>query len=304
MPSVRRDASRSVEPVVVPAIERLCVVAPGLLGGSLALACRKARLAHRVVGVARRQETLDEGLSIGAFDEATLELSKGVSGADVVVLAAPVRASISLLTQMSPYLGPASVVTDMGSTKAAICREARRILGPGRFVGGHPMAGSHRSGIQVARADLFQGACYAFVREPETPARSSCVLEEMARGVGAKPLWMTAEDHDRLVARISHLPHLAACALVECADACEISGTRAVELAASGFRDTTRIAAGNPSMWTDICLTNQAAVLECLDEYMDALAHLREKITGEREEDLASWFEQTGAARRRLRDGD
>ena len=237
---------------------------------------------------------------MGAFDRGVREPVEGIAGADLVVLAAPVRASIDLLHVIAPALKPGAIVTDMGSTKAEIMAAAHSTLGPGKFVGGHPMAGSHRSGIAVASADLFEGAPYILSAEADTPSAIRESLWNLAVRLGARPRWIEALDHDRLVARISHLPHVAACALVECADGCTLGSSAAMDLAASGFRDTTRVAAGSAAMWTDICLTSRAGILEALDAYTVSLQRLRSRIAGGDEEALMQWFEAMRSARRRL----
>ena len=283
-----------------PLFSRVTIVAPGLLGGSLALAFRQHGLAGTVVGVARRQETIDEGLERGAFDIGTLNGADGVRGANLLVIGAPVRATIEILSALAPSLPENCLVTDLGSTKRVVMDEALRILGPGRFVGGHPMAGSHESGIAAARAGLFEDARYLLTHDGQTAFEHLEKMEQLARAIGARPLWLDAEDHDALVARISHLPHVAACALVECAEDYTRSGISALSLAAAGFRDTTRIAAGHPAMWSDICLTNKGPLIESLDSFVEALAGLRQRIVEGDEAALSEWLTAAGMMRRRI----
>lgn len=256
------------------------------------------------MGYARRQETLEAGIRIGAFDEASDDLADAVREADLVMVAAPVRAAITLLEAVATHLSPGAIVTDVGSTKAAIALNAARVLPPGCFIGGHPMAGSHRSGINSARADLFVGARYLLTRSPAVPASAAAIMESLVRSIGAEPLWMEPQVHDRLIARASHLPHVAASALVEVVGASRSSGMTALELAAAGFRDTTRVAAGDPVMWTDIIMTNPEEIITSLDAYLEALARLRDMVVRKDERALTEWLAAAAAARRALEAAD
>jgi prephenate dehydrogenase len=258
-------------------IQRLAIVGLGLLGGSVAKAARARGLAAEIIGVGRDVGRLDAARRDGSVDRVTADLAAGARDADVVLLAAPVLAILTLLETVARVVGPETIVTDVGSTKAEIVATAAR-LGrerPLRFVGSHPMAGSEQSGYAHARVDLFQGATVIVTPTETTEPVAVKTVAALWEGVGAgRVVTLDPEAHDRAVAAISHLPHLAAFALV---DAVERFEPGAFAVAARGFRDTTRIAAADPTMWEEIFLANRDALAAGLEAYrasLDALARL------------------------------
>jgi prephenate dehydrogenase len=252
-------------------IRRLAIVGVGLLGGSVAKAARARGVATEIVGVGRDAGRLEAARRDGTFDRVTTDLAGGVTDADVVVLAAPVITILALLEAVAKASGPETIVTDVGSTKREIVATAER-LGPLRFVGSHPMAGSEKAGYAHARVDLFHGATVIVTPgEASEPAAVKTIVA-LWEGVGAARVLTLAPDvHDRAVAAISHLPHLVAFALV---DAVERFEPGAFDLAAGGFRDTTRIAAADPTMWEEIFLANREAMAAGLDVFREAIADL------------------------------
>jgi prephenate dehydrogenase len=259
-------------------IRRLAVVGMGLLGGSLAKAARAGGLAREIVGVGRDRRRLEPALADGTLDTATTDLRAGMAGADLVVLAAPVATIERLLEAVWPLVGEETLVTDVGSTKAAIVRTAERLAAgaPRPFVGSHPMAGSEQSGYAVARADLFRGATVLVTPAETTDPGAVKGVTGFWEALGAvRALLMEPEVHDRAVAAISHLPHLVAVALV---DAVERFEPGAFDVAARGFRDTTRIAAADPVVWEEIFLANRAAVLAGVDAFQHALDDLARAV--------------------------
>ncbi|MGH7323321.1 MAG: prephenate dehydrogenase [Candidatus Rokuibacteriota bacterium] len=255
-------------------LQRLAVLGVGLLGGSVAKAARAHGLAGEIVGIGRDANRLEPALRDGTLDRATTDVAGGVSGADFVVLAAPVGAIERLLETAWPALAPEAVVTDVGSTKQAIVNAALRLAAsrPRQFVGSHPMAGSEQSGYGVARADLFCGATVIVTptdaSAPPTVKAVTAFWEALGAG---RILALDPETHDRLVAAVSHLPHLVACALV---DGVERVDPAAFDVAARGFRDTTRIAAADPEVWEEIFLGNRLALGASLREFLRSLAEL------------------------------
>ncbi|MCC2672178.1 MAG: Prephenate dehydrogenase, partial [Armatimonadetes bacterium] len=261
--------------------DTVAIVGVGLIGGSLGMALRERGLARRVVGLARREATLQEALSVGAIDDGSLEPA-AVHGAELVVLAPPVLTIPPLVEALAPHLSPGAIVTDVGSTKAALMQCLSELVpAHADLVGGHPMAGSERGGVLAARADLFQGAVYVLTRCPRTRPESVARLEALAHALGARPVVMDAEEHDTAVARISHLPHVVAAALAATSGAGGIPAETLRLLVAGGFRDTTRIASSPPEMWRDICLTNRDAILTALDHLDLALGAFRTALEAE-----------------------
>ncbi|MCL6609918.1 MAG: prephenate dehydrogenase [Peptococcaceae bacterium] len=260
-----------------PLFGKAAVVGVGLIGGSLGMAIRSRSLAGEVIGIGRSPEALQAALDHGAVDRVSLSYGD-LSGCDLVIVAVPVGSTAGVLRQMSPHLTPGVLVTDVGSTKVRIVEESRSVLPQGAvFIGGHPMAGSEKEGVAGADPYLFENAFYVITPGPETPEDSLRKLIGMVEGIGAKPVLMDPVDHDLSVAAVSHLPHLVAATLVNCLFDFPGSGKMSL-LAAGGFRDTTRIAAGNPGMWRDIFMTNREFILKALSAFSKRLDEFREAV--------------------------
>ncbi len=258
-------------------IRRLAVVGVGLLGGSVAKAARAQRIAREVVGIGREHARLQAAVDDGALDRATTDLADGVRDADFVVLAAPVRVIEDLLTRVWDVTPADAVVTDVGSSKAGIVGTAAALARrrPLAFVGSHPMAGSEKSGYGVARADLFQGALVVVTPTEASEPQAVKTVTAFWEHLGARVTTLDPAAHDAAVAAISHLPHLVACALV---DAVTREAPAALPIAARGFKDTTRIAAGDPRMWQEIFLANKAPLVEAIASFRRGLAGLEALI--------------------------
>jgi prephenate dehydrogenase len=250
---------------------RLTVVGPGLIGGSVARGARARGLARELVVVARSEGTLREVRAANAADVCTTDLAGGVRGAELVVLCTPVGTLPALIRAAWPHLGTGAVLTDVGSVKQGVVAVAATCPPrPGvAFVGGHPMAGSERSGFAASDPDLFEGRLALLTPGPETPEPAVSRVAALWEALGSQVRCLPAEAHDRGVAQISHLPHLAAYALVTAADG------EALPLAARGFADTTRVAASAESLWTDIFRENQAPLLDALGRYEAVLGRWR-----------------------------
>ena len=254
-------------------IKHVTVIGVGLLGGSAALAIKAHDPSVRVAGVGRRQVSLDAALDVGAIDTAHFDPTECVGKSDLVILATPVGAFERHLRAIAGSLGPKTLVTDVGSTKARVTRLAGRILGPdGPFVGSHPMAGSEQKGVRFSRADLFSGACCIITPTSKTPPQAVNTVEAFWKTLGMRVIRRTPAAHDRAVARISHLPHVLAGLMML------LPGKNDLEVSASGFRDVTRLASGDPEMWRDILTTNRSAVLSALDRFSADTAKLRDLI--------------------------
>ena len=281
-------------------IQTLAIVGVGLLGGSVAKAARAAALARTVVGVGRDAARLERALSDGALDRATTDLDAGVRGADFVLLAAPVLAIEALLERVWRAAPDGATLTDVGSTKAGIVRRGEALAAgrPLAFVGSHPMAGSEQSGYGVARADLFEGATVLVTPTDRTEPRALKAVTGFWEALGARVSALDPEAHDRAVAAISHLPHAVADALM---DAVARFAPEALEFAARGFKDTTRIAASDPDMWADIFLANRTALGASLGAFRQALAALEGAIAGGSREEIRALLARVKAAREALR---
>jgi prephenate dehydrogenase len=277
--------------------DTVAIAGVGLIGGSLGMALRERGLARRVIGIPRRQATIDEALSVGAIDEGSTDLA-ATADADLVVLAAPVLQFEPLASAIAPHLRRGALLTDVGSTKGAITRALPRLLpGHADFVGGHPMAGSEKGGVLAGRADLFEGAIWVLTRGPATKPESVERLATLVKALGADPVEMDPALHDDAVARISHLPHVVAAALAEAAGVGEVPAEVLRLLVAGGFKSTTRIAASPPEMWRDICLSNREAILASLGDFELAIRAFRAALEEGSEEAVAEAFRRGKSAR-------
>ena len=255
-------------------IERLAILGVGLLGGSLAKAVRGQALAREIVGVGRDLARLAPAVRDGALDRATTDIADGVGGADRIVLAAPVLTNEALLAAVWRAVPAGAVITDVGSTKLGIVEAAGRLAAARpdvHFVGSHPMAGSEKSGYAVARPDLFIGATVVVTPTETTDSAVVKGVGELWAALGARVVVLDPATHDRAVAAISHLPHLVVDALVA---AVVDMDPRFLEVAARGFKDTTRIAASDPTVWREIFQQNHEALGEALGVFRRALDRL------------------------------
>jgi prephenate dehydrogenase len=254
-------------------IRRLAIVGLGLLGGSVAKAARAESLAREIVGVGRNAANLAPALRDGTVDHVTTDLREGLAGADMVVLATPVATLERQLPAVWQAALPEALVTDVGSTKATIVRAAETLCArrPLDFVGSHPMAGSNLSGFAVARADLFRHATVILTPTDRTAPGAVKRITEFWEAAGGRVVTMDPATHDRAVAAVSHLPHLVADALV---DAVLRMDPQFLDVAARGFKDTTRIAASSPTVWREIFEENREALAEAVEAFRAALDDL------------------------------
>ena len=278
-----------------PVFARLAVLGLGLLGGSVALAARRRGAAARVVGAARRADVRAAALARGAVDE-ICDFDAAVRGADLVVLATPLFAMPELVRRIAPSLAQGALVTDVGSVKGGLAETLPGLLPEGvSYVGSHPMAGSHHSGFEHAREDLFEGAACVVTEAPEPAVRER--LCAFWRALGARVVLRDAASHDAEVAWMSHLPHAVAFAF---AGALARAPERAFEVAGAGFRDFTRIAQSEPELWADILTANRKALAAPLAAAQESLRELARAIENDDAEALERWI---GAARAALARG-
>ncbi|MHB1189039.1 prephenate dehydrogenase [Thiobacillus sp.] len=277
-------------------VEKLAIVGTGLIGGSFALALKQAGAVRTVLGVGRNPARLTVARELGLIDRAVDWAEAGQ--ADCILLALPVGETESVLKQLAPHLKAGAIVTDAGSTKVNVIAAARAALG-GRFadfVPGHPIAGSEQSGPGAARADLYQGKKVVLTPQPDIHTAALATVKALWQAAGAQVETLDADLHDRVFAAVSHLPHLAAFALVD-ELAQRADGDTFFRFAASGFRDFTRIAGSSPEMWRDIALANREALVVELDAYLAALQVLRSAVSAEDAEALLAIFSRAREAR-------
>ncbi len=240
------------------------MVGVGLIGGSVALALREKEMAQKVVGVVRTPERVEQVTALGLVDEATTSLEAACGGAEVVVVTTPVGGIPRMALEAAMHAAPDALVTDAGSTKAdlvALIDQHWPTDGDGlAFVGAHPLAGDHRSGPEAARADLFAAATTVLTPSGSTPTDAIGVARTFWEGLGSKVVEMTPERHDELLAMTSHVPHVAAAAVAS------VTPEEALALAATGWADTTRVAAGGAALWRDILLANAGPIAGGLRE--------------------------------------
>ena len=255
-------------------VGRLAIVGTGLLGGSLGLGLRAAGYAGSIVGVGRRQSTLDAALAGNCIDQGTTDVGEAAAACDLIVLGTPLGTFAALLGQIAEHDHDRLIITDLGSTKQMVCADAARLLPrPARFVGSHPMAGGEQHGPQHARGDLFKNKPCVITPVGETDRQARDLVIDLWSLLGMRIIEMSPAEHDRKVAAISHLPHAVAALLVKLA-----AKQNALPLASTGFGDTTRVASGDPTVWADIFTANREEVAELIGRMQVELGALGEII--------------------------
>lgn len=281
--------------------QRIAIIGLGLIGGSWGLALRER--GHHCIRIGcDRAEILESALAAGAIDHGDGDPASAVHDADLVILAAPVGPILNLLSCIKSSLTPGVLVTDVGSTKLEICRHAREIFGDAiLFLGGHPLAGKERSGIENAEGTLFQNTTYALVPQASADAEDPRVKAFMGlvSSLGARPFLTDATLHDRAAAYLSHLPQLLSTSLAALIAEQHNQGSFSLELAAAGLRDMTRLAESPYSVWNDICRTNLVNIQEALDALLGKLESVRQRLSNNT---LGDEFEQAAKFRQQLRE--
>ena len=276
----------------------ITIIGLGLIGGSIGMALKRAGVGG-IIGYARNPEKARRAVELGAIDRAEENLISAADKADIVILTTPVLAMRDILKQIGNHLKSGCVVTDTGSTKAKVMAWAEEYL-PSlvSFIGGHPMAGKELSGIEAAEANLFHNRPYCLVPSPKASPEAVQSVVNLVNRLGARPLFITAREHDEFVAGISHLPLLLSAALVS-ATSKSPSWEPMSKLASTGYRDLTRLASQSPEMNRDICLTNQENILAWIDRFIEELSLFRQLIAEGKGEALERAFIQARQARQR-----
>jgi prephenate dehydrogenase len=257
----------------------VAIIGLGLIGGSIGSALRQGKKSGwEIVGHSRRRETVAKALNLGAIERGETNLKDVVEQAELVIIATPALTVKEIFSDIAPYLPSGCIVTDTASTKVQVMKWAEEILPPRvDFIGGHPMAGRETYGIHAAEAKLFRGCTYCLTPSEKASAESINTVIGMTRKLGAIPFFVDAQEHDKLVAGISHLPMLLSAALVSLTTK-DPSWPRMSELAASGYHDLTRLASGNPEVNSDICLSNQEAIIDWIDKFSRELERYRQLV--------------------------
>lgn len=285
---------------MTPVYNRVALIGLGLIASSMAHAMRAKGLAGEIVGHAKSAETRATALEIGICDRVCATAAEAVAGADLVVLAVPVGAMADIAAEIGPHLRTGATVTDVGSVKQAVIAAVAPHIPDGvQFIPGHPMAGTEYSGPRSGFATLFVNRWWLLTPAPETDPAALARLESLLTGMGAKVNAMDPAHHDQVLAVVSHTPHLIAYTMVGVADhLAQVSNSEVIEYSASGFRDFTRIAASDPTMWRDVFLTNKDAVLDILGRFAEELFVLQRAIRMGDGDHLFDYFTRTRAIRR------
>ena len=279
---------------------RVALIGLGLIASSMALAMRSSGLAGEIVGHAKSAETRTVAVQLGLCDRVCDTAAEAVAGADLVVLAVPVGAMAAIAAEIGPHLAPGATVTDVGSVKqAVIAAVAPHLPAHVTFIPGHPMAGTEYSGPRSGFATLFQNRWWLLTPLPDTDPPAVARLRALLEGFGARVDSMDADHHDLVLAVVSHTPHLIAYTMVGVADhIAQVSNSEVIQYSATGFRDFTRIAASDPTMWRDVFLTNKDAVLDVLGRFTEELFGLQRAIRMGDGDHLHDYFTRTRAIRR------
>ena len=262
----------------------------GLIGGSIAHALKRTGGRYRIAAWNRNREAVDQALSDGVVDIAVSNGFAEFQLCDIIFLCVPVYAMKDLLEEIKPCLRPDCVITDVGSTKGDVYRIVSEAGVSGQFIGGHPLAGSEKSGYSAAKANLFENAYYVITPDENTPEYNKQLLLSVIRDLRAFPLEMTPDEHDRVTAAISHVPHVVASLLVNLVRELDGPEGHMKTIAAGGFKDITRIASSSPDLWAGICLSNRDMILETLSAMESQLSDFRGKLKNMDREELIRFF--------------
>ncbi len=263
-----------------------------MIGGSLALALKKHDLVGSIIGVSRQESSLKTALAMKAIDESTTDVHKAIQGADLVILAAPVKIILDNIDDICKHLRRGCIVTDVGSTKLSIVDSAEKLFPPHvLFVGSHPMAGFEKSGMSHATADLFKGASCIMTPTAKTNRMARDKIKQVWTAIGAQVKFMEPAAHDEALAYASHLPHMMAFALARSVPEAFL------EHGGAGLKDTTRLAGSSPKMWSDICTSNYRQVIKAIDESVKSLSDIRKAVVDRDEQELTQIFNQAKTKR-------
>jgi len=277
------------------------IIGVGLIGGSLALVMKEKGLAGLITGGGRSQQTLEQAIALGVIDRAGKSAGQSVEDADLVVLASPVGMFEAIVREIAPHLKKGAVLTDVGSVKGELVRKIEQLLPAGvHFVPAHPIAGKEKHGVSEAVATLFLGAKCILTPTSQTDATTLAMITELWTQVGAKVMIMDADMHDKVFAAVSHLPHVAAYAMMSAVADLNTGTEDYLAFSGGGFRDFTRIAASSPEMWRDICVMNREQIVLMIERYQYSLNKIKKAIQYGDGERIEKQFRAASDVRRGL----
>ena len=281
-------------------VKRVSLIGLGLIGGSLALAIKKEHKRCEIIGYDVDENAGKLAMSLQIIDRFVEDYKKEAEQADLIIIATPVQSAIEMINELlNVPLKKDAIVTDVGSTKQTIVSVGKKLLNKGvYFIGGHPMAGSHKTGITASQVRLFENAYYILTPTKDIPNSKVIQLLNWLRGTKAKFIELEPEEHDKFTGIVSHLPHIVASGLVHQTGKMGKEHPIISQLAAGGFRDTTRIASSSPTMWRDILLHNKEILLSMLDDWQELISEVKEMIHKEDSEGIYRFFHES----KRLRD--
>lgn len=282
----------------MPLIHRMAVVGVGLIGGSLARVLREKNEVDEIIGIGRTEQNLRRAVELGVIDAYSQDPCAGVKGADLVFLATPVCSITKIVAEIAPFLSPGCIVTDGGSVKGEIVAACESLMPEGTFfVGAHPIAGTEKSGAEASFSTLYSGKRCIVTPTVNTAENALATVVEMWRVAGSEVVLMDVDKHDRIVAAISHLPHMVAYTLVNAVGGYNRFDESILKYSAGGFRDFTRIASSDPGMWRDIALMNRDGILEMMDLYIEYFRQLRTLVEQENGPGLQDFFVRSKKSR-------
>lgn len=278
--------------------EKITVIGTGLIGGSLGLAIKKNKIARKVIGYGRNYNKLKLAKIAGAVDLITTDLKEAVKDSDIIILCLPIRLILKFSKKISGLVKKGCIITDAGSTKSEIVKSSTKIFKNAYFVGSHPLAGSHNSGIKFAKQDLFEDSTSVITPIKNTDKTAVKKIKFIWERIGAKVILMTPEEHDRLVSLTSHLPHLVAVSLTNTVLDKNIKKIK--QMIASGFKDTTRISASSSILWSDICFTNKTNIIKGIEKFKNQLTEIERALKNNNFKKLKSLLKKAKLKREKI----
>jgi prephenate dehydrogenase len=281
--------------------KNVTIIGVGLIGGSLAKAMKAAGLAGRITGTGRSKESLEQALKLGVIDVIKEDRAQAVDNADLVVLSSPVGSFEQIVREIGPRMKSGAILTDVGSVKGDLVKRMEMLLPSGiSYVPGHPIAGKEKYGVAEATESLFRGAKCILTPTKKTDAASLESVKSLWAAAGAQVLLIDADTHDRVFAAVSHVPHVAAYAMVNTVTALNTGTENYIDFSGAGFKDFTRIAASSPGIWKDICLMNRANIVEIIERYEASLREIKKAVSSGDGAAMEKLFRNASDARKRL----